>query len=162
WVAVPTGYKSSWAGSSTDASRCVKTAISFPLAIASSIRRTELSRATASGMKELGNRTVSRNGSTGSSAGIDIGRSPSEISSALVSSDCSWSLMVSPEVGRLYLKGETAGGREWGSATPAEPVQGRRTLHVEEQRRGTATLGHLALALLGNFPRLSAILAADG
>ena len=38
-------------------------------ALASSTRRTDASRATASGMNELGNRTVSRSGSTGSSAG---------------------------------------------------------------------------------------------
>ena len=47
-----------------------------PAVVASSIRRTEASRATASGMKELGNSTVSRSGSTGSSGGIDSGRSP--------------------------------------------------------------------------------------
>ena len=58
-------------GSSTAASRWVNTAISLPLAIASSIRRTELSRATASGMNEFGNSTVSRSGRIGSSAGID-------------------------------------------------------------------------------------------
>ena len=40
-----------------------------PADTASSIRRTELSRATASGMNELGKRTVSRSGNTGSSAG---------------------------------------------------------------------------------------------
>ena len=49
----------------------MKTAISLPLAIASSISRTELSRATASGMNEFGNRTVSRSGRIGSSDGID-------------------------------------------------------------------------------------------
>ena len=42
--------------------------------MASSIRRTEVSRATASGMNEFGNSTVSRSGRTGSSAGIDGGR----------------------------------------------------------------------------------------
>jgi hypothetical protein len=65
------------------ASRWVKTAISLPLAIASSIRRTELSRATASGMNEFGNSTVSRSGRIGSSDGIDNGRSPIETSSGL-------------------------------------------------------------------------------
>ncbi len=52
-------------------------------AIASSMRRTELSRATASGMKEFGNNTVSRRGRTGSSGGIASGRSPAETSSSV-------------------------------------------------------------------------------
>ena len=52
--------------------------MSLPPAIASSIRRTELSRATASGMNEFGNSTVSRSGRTGSSAGTVSGRSPAE------------------------------------------------------------------------------------
>ena len=52
-------------------------------AIASSISRTELSRATASGMNEFGKRTVSRSGRIGSSDGIESGRSPIETSSAL-------------------------------------------------------------------------------
>src|SRR5262245_49916694 len=55
--------------------------MSLPLEIASSIRRTELSRATASGMNEFGNRTVSRSGRIGSSSGSAIGRSPVENSS---------------------------------------------------------------------------------
>ncbi len=81
-VAVPIVYSSSCCGSSMAASRCVKTAINLPFAMASSIRRTELSRATASGMNELGKRTVSRSGRIGSSDGIDSGRSPFEGSSA--------------------------------------------------------------------------------
>src|SRR5687767_13377988 len=44
--------------------------------IASSISRTEASRATANGMNELGNRTVSRSGRIGNSPGIErAGRS---------------------------------------------------------------------------------------
>ena len=82
-VAVPTGYSASCPGSSSAASRCVKTAISLPLAIASSMSRTELSRATASGMNEFGKRTVSRSGRIGSSAGMTGGRSPLETSSGL-------------------------------------------------------------------------------
>ena len=74
-VAVPIVKRSSCPGSSMAASRWVKTAISLPAPIASSIRRTELSRATASGMKEFGNSTVSRSGRTGSSGGIEIARS---------------------------------------------------------------------------------------
>ena len=54
WLAVPTPYRSACCGSSTDASRWVKTPISLPAEIASSISRTELSRATASGMNEFG------------------------------------------------------------------------------------------------------------
>ena len=69
WLAVPMANRSSWRGSSSEASRWVKTAIIRPAVTASSIRRTELSRATASGMNEFGNSTVSRSGSTGSSAG---------------------------------------------------------------------------------------------
>ncbi len=68
-VAVPTGYRSAWIGSSSAGSRCAKTPITFPAAIASSIRRTELSRATASGMNEFGKSTVSLSGSTGNSDG---------------------------------------------------------------------------------------------
>jgi len=82
-VAVPTGYKSPCVGSSTAASRWVKTAMSLPFAIASSIKRTELSRATASGMNEFGKRTVSRRGRIGSSDGMWSGRSPIETSSVL-------------------------------------------------------------------------------
>ena len=41
----------------------------WPLATASSISLTELSRATASGMNACGNSTVSRNGNTGISGG---------------------------------------------------------------------------------------------
>ena len=56
-------------GSSTVASRWVKTPISLPPAIASSMSCTELSRATASGMNECGYSTVSRSGRMGSSSG---------------------------------------------------------------------------------------------
>ena len=54
WLAVPIGYRSSCSGSSSLASRCVNTAIRLPLDTASSMSRTELSRATASGMNEFG------------------------------------------------------------------------------------------------------------
>ena len=54
----------------------MKTPITLPPAIASSISLTELSRATASGMNELGNSTVSRSGSTGTSVGTVNERSP--------------------------------------------------------------------------------------
>ena len=70
WLAVPMANRSSWRGSSSEASRWVNTAIMRPAVTASSMSRTELSRATASGMKEFGNSTVSRSGSTGSSAGM--------------------------------------------------------------------------------------------
>ena len=69
WLAVPIACRSSCRGSSSEASRWVKTAIMRPALTASSMSRTELSRATARGMNELGNSTVSRSGSTGSSAG---------------------------------------------------------------------------------------------
>ena len=82
-VAVPTLYRSSCPGSSIAASRWVNTAISLPFAIASSMSRTELSRATASGMNEFGKRTVSRSGRIGSSDGMTCGRSPIEMSSGL-------------------------------------------------------------------------------
>src|SRR5260221_11793899 len=39
---------------------------------------------------------------------------------------------------------------------------GRRILHVEEQRRGAAPRRLLALALLGELPRLFAVFAAHG
>ena len=77
WVAVPMGYSSSWVGSSVPGSSWVNTPTRRLSAMASSISRTELSRATARGMKEFGNRTVSRRGSTGNSGGIDTGP-PSE------------------------------------------------------------------------------------
>ena len=72
-VAVPTRCKSSCVGSSIDASRWVNTPTSLLPLIASSMRRTELSRATASGRNELGNNTVSRSGRIGSSLGIATG-----------------------------------------------------------------------------------------
>ena len=81
WVAVPIVNRSACWGSSTAASRCVKTAISLPPDRASSIRRTELSRATASGMNECGKRTVSRKGRIGSSGGKDRTASPPATSS---------------------------------------------------------------------------------
>ena len=115
WVAVPTGYRTSWQGSSTAASRCVKTAISFPPPIASSIRRTEVSRATASGMNEFGKRTVSRSGRTGSSGGMESARSPSEDSSNVGASGSSL-------IARRLLDRRTATrGRRDGPAEPGAP-----------------------------------------
>ena len=69
WLAVPIACRSFCVGSSSPASRCANTAMVWPLATASSMSFTELSRATASGMKACGNSTVSRNGNTGISAG---------------------------------------------------------------------------------------------
>src|SRR6185436_3972581 len=57
-----------------------------PIDVASSIRRTDASRATASGMNELGKSTVSRSGSTGNESGMN-GRSVLETSSASRRSD---------------------------------------------------------------------------
>src|SRR5438105_12327518 len=152
WVAVPTGYRSACVGSSIWASRCVKTAISLPFAIASSMRRTELSRATASGMNEFGKRTVSRSGRIGSSGGIDKGRSLVD-----ASSDGRFSVL-SLMAHSLY------GLSRWedGAPPPAEPRHwDAGCLHVEEQRGRAAARGHLALALLGVLLRFLAVLAAD-
>src|SRR5439155_22655709 len=49
-----------------------------------------------------------------------------------------------------------------GPATGGAPRLGRRILHVEEERRGAAPGRHLPLALLGDFARLFAVLAANG
>src|SRR5580704_13986272 len=147
WVAVPTGYRSACAGSSTEASRCVNTAMSLPFAMASSIRRTELSRATARGMKEFGKRTVSRSGKIGSSDGIEGGRWPFERSSGLRLSV--GSLMANLSLLRIEERNRGlatrhpsaikdrnqewgAGGGGTGSATGGAQ-QGRRSLHVQKQ-----------------------------
>src|SRR5689334_16029990 len=154
-VAVPTVNRSACEGSSTAASRCVNTAISLPFAIASSMRRTELSRATASGMNEFGKRTVSRSGRIGSSDGIESGRSPIEMSSAL---RFSISLILNCPRGTPVEEDRVE------APPPAEPQRVARDaglLHVEEQRRSAAALRHLPLALLGVFARLFAVLAAD-
>ena len=86
WVRVPTGYSSSCVGSSVPGSSWVKTPTRLLSAMASSISWTELSRATARGMKEFGKRTVSRRGNTGSSGGTDTGPGPPEPSSSSSSS----------------------------------------------------------------------------
>src|SRR5688500_20279884 len=67
--------------------------------MASSIRRTELSRATANGMNEFGKSTVSRSGSTGSSDGIARGRSPARSSALRLSfwSDMAFPLCCHPD-----------------------------------------------------------------
>ena len=54
----------------------MNTPITLAPAIASSISLTDDSRATASGMNEFGNSTVSRSGSTGTSPGTVYERSP--------------------------------------------------------------------------------------
>src|SRR5215471_9245264 len=127
--------------------------MSLPFAIASSMRRTELSRATASGMNEFGKRTVSRSGRIGSSDGIESGRSPIESSSGL---------RFSRSVICSY-QGAPVGEIE--APPPAEPQSqtsvGRRVLHVEEQRRGAAAALRLTLFLLGGLACLFAVLAAD-
>ena len=61
----------------------------WPLATASSISLTELSRATASGMKACGNSTVSRSGSTGISGGTR-----NEGVSDPLGSNCSFGLLT--------------------------------------------------------------------
>src|SRR5258706_1032224 len=151
-VAVPTEYRSASAGSSTAASRCVKTAISFPLAIASSISRTELSRATASGMNELGNSTVSRSGRIGNSAGMASGRSPVRLSSIFGSTLCS-------VIGDLLSRDRRWGGIA-GSATGGA-LWDAGILHVREERRRAAPGRELTLALLGDLAGLLAVLAAN-
>ena len=101
WVKVPTEYSSSWAGSSVPGSSWVKTPTRLLSAMASSISCTELSRATARGMKELGKRTVSRRGNTGSSDGIDTRPGPPEPSSSSSGSSLIvWFLPVPPDLGR--------------------------------------------------------------
>src|SRR5436190_12142366 len=158
-VAVPTVYRSACPGSSTDASRCVKTAMSLPFAIASSMSRTELSRATASGMKEFGKSTVSRSGRIGSSDGIASGRSPLVRSSGL-----KWSVVMA--IRNPFYRNRNpdwvAGGEGSRAPPPAEPVSDAGILHVEEERRGAAALRVHPLPLLGDFARLFAVLAADG
>ena len=141
-VAVPTGYRSSCIGSSTEASRCVKTPISLPEALASSTRRTEASRATASGMNELGNRTVSRSGSTGSSGGIWNDRSASDVTSL--------------DGRSLVFVCHRNRATRCGAAYPISSA-----LHVDEERSRAAALRHQAVALLLHLARLFTVLAAD-
>ena len=94
WVRVPMAYSSSWAGSSVPGSSWVKTPTRLLSAMASSISCTELSRATARGMKEFGKRTVSRRGNTGSSDGTST--RPGSLSSSSGSSLIVWFLPVPP------------------------------------------------------------------
>ncbi len=89
WLAVPTWCRSASPGSSTAGSRCVNTPITLPADMASSISFTELSRATASGMNEFGNSTVSRSGRIARTSGISTEGSGGEKSSIESSS---WSL----------------------------------------------------------------------
>jgi hypothetical protein len=67
---------------------------SLPPAIASSMSLTELSRATASGMNELGNNTVSRSGRTGTSVGTTYERSTDTCCPRAF-----WSVMEIPALG---------------------------------------------------------------
>src|SRR5262245_608841 len=141
----------------------------LPPPIASSISRTELSRATASGMKELGNNTVSRSGRIGSSGGIDNGRSAAATSSAGRFS--SWSLIVNlamqnadPQSAFRNPKSDVscAGGEELGSATGGAPGNwDAGCLHVEEQRGAAATRSLLPLFLLGVLVDLFAIVSGN-
>src|SRR5688572_17224394 len=118
----------------------------LPLDTASSISRTELSRATASGMNEFGNSTVSRSGSTGNSLGRrNAGWSLDEASgtsSEAESSTLSFSLLIVPRAGPrgpdgqalekrcLKFWGRIKGGR-WPEATPERlwTPHGRRGVH---------------------------------
>src|SRR5204863_2324413 len=111
--------------------------------MASSIRRTDVSLATASGMNELGKRTVSRRGRIGSSSGRLSGRS---VESSSTSRGSSRSLMMRGRAARMR-----------GAA-----IDGLSIRHVEEERGRSALAREHALALFGGFTRLFAILAANG
>src|SRR5688572_8724057 len=122
---VPMGYNPSCPGSSSQAVRCVKTPTCLSPEIALSIRATELSRATASGMNELGNSTVSRNGNTGISAGTAGFRS--DAAAVVVSCSAKEHLQTSqapPPWRSLHMYHET-GSPE------------RRSVHVQEEPRWT-------------------------
>src|SRR5262245_50694598 len=85
--------------------------------------RTDASRATASGMNELGKSTVSRSGSTGRVSGID-GRSVLETSSASRRSDSAlidWLL--------------SAGGPEASGASPAHHMRTRSSQDAKDTGR---------------------------
>src|SRR6187402_3550554 len=130
----------------------------WPLATASSISLTELSRATASGMNACGNSTVSRNGSTGISGGTR-----NEAVSDPVGSKVSFGLltMCAPP-GRGSAR--VSRRRDPQAPPPAEPVfrtPGLLPAHVEAESGRTATSLN-ALALLRHLARLFAILATDG
>ena len=147
----------------------MKTPIIRPDEVASSIRRTDASRATASGMNEFGNSTVSRSGNTGSSGGMTSGAS---VLSSFSTRSGSFGSLIAAIVA-------LAGDKDKGEvASPLRPVQspssvadrqssvaGRQSglaLHVDEQRRRATALRHQTLALLRDLACLLAILAADG
>src|SRR5260221_8745270 len=154
WVSVPIGYRSAWPGSSTVASFCVNTPTSLPPAMASSMSLMEVSRATASGMKEFGNSTVSRNGRTGTSAGTTYDRS----------APC-WTRVASSLMCDSFLPSLDAGWpvRDRAGPAPAEPARRnaevRRLVQVH-QEAGRTSLRHLTLASLRQFAGLLAVLAA--
>src|SRR5687768_8680061 len=149
WLAVPTPYRSPCCGSSTDASRWVNTPITFPVEIASSIRRTELSRATASGMNEFGNSTVSLSGRIGSSSGIVSTRLAPGSSCKSGVSSCSF--IHRPETERAACR----------AALGLPSSRNGSVRHIEEECSPATLLRLHAFPLFRRFPRLFAILAAN-
>src|SRR5215510_46678 len=160
WLTVPTMCRSACTGSSTVASRCVKTPISLPPAIASSMSCTELSRATASGMNECGYSTVSRSGRMGSSSGSVTGTSGLEDAGSNPDGVRSSFIWLSCRCERCAPDG--AASRREGVAPavyrPEPRVAARSVRRIEQERRGTLARQH-ALALLRAFARFLAILA---
>ena len=109
---------------------------------------------------------MSRRGRIGSSDGIENGRSPIETSSALrFSSSIAHRDLVSRPAAPDAMLSNNVGKRRWGemgSATGEALWETPDALHVEEQRAGAAPGCQLPLPLLGDFPCLLAVLAADG
>src|SRR6187455_168953 len=144
--------------------------------MASSIRRTELSRATASGMNELGNRTVSRSGRIGTSPGTVNDRSAAPDWTRVLSSLMTLSLppadatagcalrralrdrgLVLLDVcGRL--RGDCAASAGWRSLRN-RGEDAESSVQVDEKPCGPALC--LPFALLGQLPRFLTVLATD-
>src|SRR5688572_5836507 len=121
--------------------------------IASSMRRTEASRATASGMNEFGKRTVSRSGRIGNSLGTASGRS-------VVTSRSSRSSLIAEARGYHNKKAQLPEHWELGRRGSGRSRNASVGHVVEERRRATLLRGR-PLTTLGCLARFLAVLAAN-
>src|SRR5579864_3159565 len=130
--------------------------MSLSPAIASSMSLIELSRATANGMKEWGNSTVSRSGSSGTSAGTTYVRSPFV--------DDAWtSVMTTPDPSKNTTPRKprsSAGPARWECPRCVREVRPPLVQVQQEARR--PALRQLSLPAFGQLTRLFAVLAPDG
>src|SRR6187431_186135 len=123
--------------------------------IASSMRRTDASRATASGMNEFGKRTVSRSGRIGNSLGTASGRS-------VVTSRSSRSSLIEHREARGYHKKKAQPPEHWELGRRASGRSRTASVgHVVEERRRATLLRGRPLTTLGCLARFLAVLAAN-